>query len=167
MPLPEGWELVVAGDGPIRGELERRARGLPVRFLGFLSHDRLADLYRSSEIFAFPSAVENFPMVLLEAMRAGCAVITSTAEGCREVAGEAARFVDAGDGPALAAAIRELIADPRERQRLSERALRRAAGFEPARIAGRLLDAFESILGDRKSLGCPLPRITGSEGVRS
>ena len=65
-------EYVIAGDGPQRAMLEARARalGLSVAFLGQVDRDRLGSLYASSSIFVLPSARENFPMVLLEAMSA-------------------------------------------------------------------------------------------------
>ncbi len=84
--LPPDWELVVAGDGPYRSALERQAAGLPVRFTGFVSHREVAELYAQAAIFVLPSLVENFPMVLLEAMNAGCAVVTTDACGCGELA---------------------------------------------------------------------------------
>src|SRR5690606_9915093 len=85
------WEFVVAGDGPYLETLRNQARilGSPVRFIGFVSQEELRGYYQAARIFVFPSIRENFPMVLLEAMDAGCAVITTDAEGCAEVVGDA------------------------------------------------------------------------------
>src|SRR5690606_28943927 len=107
------WEFVVAGDGPYLETLRNQARilGSPVRFIGFVSQEELRGYYQAARIFVFPSIRENFPMVLLEAMDAGCAVITTDAEGCAEVVGDAGVVVPAGNARAMAEELAVLIAD--------------------------------------------------------
>jgi glycosyltransferase involved in cell wall biosynthesis len=89
--LDHDWEVVVAGDGPYLPALKEQAlrNGVNIGFVGFVQGAELARLYESSKIFVFPSIQENFPTVLLEAMQAGCAIITTSAEGCSEVIGNA------------------------------------------------------------------------------
>ncbi|GIV96194.1 MAG: 1,2-diacylglycerol 3-glucosyltransferase [Herpetosiphonaceae bacterium] len=120
----EGWEVVIAGDGPSRGELEEQARrlGLPVRFAGFVKGQSLIDLYAGSEIFVFPSLRDNFPVVLLEAMSAGCAVIASNVTGIPEVVGEAGVLVPPANAAALREALLALMRDPVARRRYGEAA---------------------------------------------
>jgi glycosyltransferase involved in cell wall biosynthesis len=88
--LEQDVECVIAGDGPLRPELEAMARrqGLAIEFTGFIGREALAELYASAAIFVLPSLQENFPMVLLEAMNAGCAVVTTDHPGCLEVVGK-------------------------------------------------------------------------------
>ena len=162
--LPEGWELVVAGDGPSRAALEQQASGLPVRFTGFVSREEVADLYAEAAIFVLPSLVENFPMVLLEAMHAGCAVITTDAYGCGELAGDAGLLVPAEDADSLHRALLRLIRDPVERERLGAAARRRVRAFTPEKIAGRFLALFESS-GDITAAE-PRPRAEGATDGR-
>ena len=75
--LPGAWSLDVAGDGPLRAELERRAEGLPVRFLGQTSTSDLARAYAACEVLVAPSVPaasgdqDGLPVALLEAMSAG------------------------------------------------------------------------------------------------
>ena len=92
------WEFVIAGDGPFRDQLEAQARSVApnVQFVGFVDRETLRSLYESSRILVFPSIQENFPMVLLEAMDAGCAIVTTNAEGCAEVVGDAGLVVPTG-----------------------------------------------------------------------
>ena len=142
--LPPDWELVVAGDGPSRAALEQQAAGLPVRFTGFVSHQEVAELYAQAAIFVLPSLVENFPMVLLEAMNAGCAVVTTDAYGCGELAEGAGLLVRPEDSEELHRVLVRLIADPAERQRLGELARARAAEYVPERIASRFVELFRS-----------------------
>lgn len=67
--------LVIAGDGPLRGRMEREADALgiqaDVRFTGFLNHPRLVDLYRVADLFLFASKTETQGLVLVEAMAGG------------------------------------------------------------------------------------------------
>lgn len=130
--LDVGWEICVAGDGPYLPAVRELARqkGGRVRFTGFLPREELQKLYLSSKIFVFPSLRENMPMVLLEAMSAGCAVITTNVPGCAEAAGDAAVLVEPADPDALREALRTLMADETEIERLGLLGIERAASFE-------------------------------------
>jgi glycosyltransferase involved in cell wall biosynthesis len=110
------FELHVVGDGPYLPTLRELARrhDVPVVFHGALGNDspELKELYETSRIFAFVSTMENFPLVLLEAMTAGCAIVTTAGSGCAEVVGDDAILVPAADVEATAAALAQLIDDP-------------------------------------------------------
>ncbi len=138
-------ECVIAGDGPLRLELEAQARaeGLAVEFTGFIAREALAHHYASASIFVLPSLQENFPMVLLEAMSAGCAVITTDQTGCAEVVGEAGLTVPAGDSAALRRALELLLADPDRVRALGEAARQRVVRFASASVAGQFASLFE------------------------
>ena len=145
--LPGDWEVVVAGDGPHLPRLRSQADriGARVRFLGMVPRDRLPELYASAEIFVLPSSRENFPMVLLEAMASGCAVVTTRGSGCEEVVGDAALLVRAGRSEELLEALRELIDNEVARHRLAERAQRRAASFSAPTVADQFACLFRSL----------------------
>jgi glycosyltransferase involved in cell wall biosynthesis len=113
-----------------------------VRFLGYVRGDELARLYHGSRLFVFPSVQENFPMVLLEAMSAGCAVVTTRAPGCVEVVGDAAVLTTPGDVAELAAALERLLADPAAVERLGAAARRRAARFCWRHVAAGFHEVF-------------------------
>lgn len=110
------WALLVAGDGPERARLERQAAELGiadrVRFLG---HRRdVADLLAVADVVVLPSiGQEDFPIVTLEAMAAGRAVVATRVAGSEEqvVDGETGRLVPPGDERALASAVMEVLAD--------------------------------------------------------
>ncbi len=60
------------------------------------------------DVFIMPSHAETFPLVLIEATAAGCAIIATETKGAQELLrGQPARLVPVGDTPALAAALRE------------------------------------------------------------
>ncbi len=111
--------LVVAGDGPLRGELEALAgsSGLAGRahFLGWW--EDLPALYADLDVLALSSRNEGTPVCLLEAMAAGVAVVATRVGGVPDMVrhGETGLLVPAGDPAALAAAVATLLADPERR----------------------------------------------------
>ncbi len=97
----ESPTLVLAGDGPARGALERRAseRDVDARFLGFLERDELPSLYAALDVFAFPSPVETQGLVALEAIASGTPVVAANAGALTETvtAGVTGFHYEAGD----------------------------------------------------------------------
>lgn len=116
------FRCLIAGDGPIREELERRvaARGLTgeVAFLGFRSD--VPRVMQAADLMVFPSWREGLSIALLESMCAGRAIVStsigSTLEATNE--GRAAVLVDPGDISSLSAAIVKLGRDPALRDQL-------------------------------------------------
>jgi glycosyltransferase involved in cell wall biosynthesis len=149
--LEQDVECVIAGDGPLRPELEAMARrqGLAIEFTGFIGREALAELYASAAIFVLPSLQENFPMVLLEAMNAGCAVVTTDHPGCLEVVGKAGLTVPATDVCSLRNALSTLLTDPRRVTSLAKAARERAAIFASARVAEQFTALFEQCIRAR------------------
>jgi glycosyltransferase involved in cell wall biosynthesis len=134
-----GHELEVAGDGPERRALERQAResGVPACFHGWMAREPLDGLFERSRIFVLASASDNFPVSLLEAMAARCAIVTTRAGGCPEVVGDAALLVEPGDVRGLREALGSLVQDEALARELGERAWRRARerfGWTPIAI---------------------------------
>jgi glycosyltransferase involved in cell wall biosynthesis len=142
--MKTSWEILIAGDGPYLPRLQEMARraSSPVTFLGFIRGERLRELYHSARVFVFPSIQENFPIVLLEAMGAGCAVVTTNAHGCAEVVEDAAIRVAPGDPEALRAALEDLLPDDRKIDRLAHLAQQRVGRFGSEQISRR----YEEIL---------------------
>jgi glycosyltransferase involved in cell wall biosynthesis len=122
-----GHTLEVAGDGPQRSALEQQAgqTGVPAHFHGWLPPESLYPLYERSRIFVLASISDNFPVSLLEAMAARCAIITTRAGGCPEVVGDAGLVVEPGDVEGLCRALNRLIRHPAVAEELGERAARR------------------------------------------
>ena len=94
------WPATVVGSGEYQAELIKlnESLGRPARMAGWLSNDspEFKTLLESSAIYVLPSDFENFPVALLEAMAAGCAIVTTSGHGCEEVVGDAAAFVTPG-----------------------------------------------------------------------
>jgi glycosyltransferase involved in cell wall biosynthesis len=117
--LDHDYEVCVVGDGPYLPRLKALAGELDVKveFTGFIDNTsaRFREILESSEIFAFTSSAENFPVVLLEAMSAGLCIITTDDTGCREVVGDAAVKVPPKNAEAIRRALLALMADPARR----------------------------------------------------
>jgi glycosyltransferase involved in cell wall biosynthesis len=94
------WPATVVGSGEFQAELVRlnESLGGPARMAGWLSNDsaEFKALLERAAIYVLPSDFENFPVALLEAMAAGCAIVTTSGHGCEEVVGQAAAFVVPG-----------------------------------------------------------------------
>lgn len=117
--LPEGVHVTIAGDGPERDSLEKRAadRGVTdrVSFLGRVPGAELHDLMRASTAVVVPSRwYENQPMTILEAYAAARPVVGSLLGGLPELIedGVTGRLVPHDDPTALAAALSEVAGDP-------------------------------------------------------
>jgi alpha-1,6-mannosyltransferase len=129
--------LVMAGDGPLRGTLARRAAGLPVTFTGFLP-DRaaVAALLASADVVLAPGPVETFGLAGLEALACGTPVVVNAASALPEVVG-AAGLAAYGSGVSMAAAVTRLAARPEAQRRRAARARAEEFGW-PAAVAGFL-----------------------------
>ena len=127
--------LAVAGDGPERAALEDRSRALGldgrVTFLGAVPRDRVLRLFRAADASVLPSAWENFPHTVVEALAVGCPVIASAVGGVPEVVrdGENGLLVVPGDPVALGAAITRFFADSGLREKLVAAAPVSVAGY--------------------------------------
>lgn len=127
--LPEAV-LVLAGAGADEAALRARAERLGVagrvRFLGAVPHGELPVVLSASDVFVLPSASEGLANAWVEALACGTPVVTTPIPGARELLIDPAYGRFAGrDGAEIAAAVRELLADPPAR----EAVLRGAEGF--------------------------------------
>lgn len=109
--------LAIAGDGSLRGALEREAAAqLPAgrfRFLGRLTPAELAGWLGRAEVYLSASLSDSTSLSLLEAMAAGALPVVSDIEGNREwvADGDGARLFACGDADALAGALERSLAD--------------------------------------------------------
>jgi glycosyltransferase involved in cell wall biosynthesis len=78
---------VVVGDGPARGELEKRFPD--AKFVGARHGEALAEAYAAGDVFVFPSKTDTFGLVLLEALASGVPVAAFPVSGPLDVIGDA------------------------------------------------------------------------------
>jgi glycosyltransferase involved in cell wall biosynthesis len=115
-----------------------------VRVLGFVSDERLPDLYREARAFVYPSLYEGFGMPPVEAMACGCPVICSSRGSLGEVVGSAALIVDPESPESIAAALERLAAQAALRSRLSELGRPHAARFDWRTTGARTLEVYRA-----------------------
>ena len=129
----------------MRAEIARHRLEERIILRGVVTADELASLYACSDIFVLPSRFEGYGMAFTEAIAYGLPVVATRAGALSEsVPLNAGVLVPVDDADALAHAVRTLIEEPRERDRLAAGA--RAATFpswgeQGARFA-RVLAAF-------------------------
>ncbi|MEU3663060.1 glycosyltransferase family 4 protein [Streptomyces sp. NPDC032940] len=120
--------VVVAGQGPLRGELQRRIEdeGLPVLLIG--RRDDVTDLLTAADLALLP--VHRGPgrsVIAQEALHARLPLVAGDTGGISELVGDAAELVPPGDAGALADAVAALLGDGAQRQELRDRGVRQAA----------------------------------------
>ena len=147
-----GLRLFIAGEGPLRPELERRAQGLPpgaVQFMGFL--DDVRHLFQASDIVATPTLPqlgEGFGLAALEAMAAGVPVVATEVGALPEVIahGQTGILVSPEDSSALASAIVQLASHPDQRRAMGREARRHALRFSIESMVERTLAVYREAI---------------------
>jgi glycosyltransferase involved in cell wall biosynthesis len=158
------FELMLVGDGPLRGELERRIAldglGGRVWVTGWLGAPQVRDAILSSRALVLASFAEGLPIVLMEALALGRPVIATSIAGIPELVqpGINGWLAPAGSADALADAMRlALQASPAELAQMGHAGAARVARDHDARVAARQLAAlFHSTL-DERSRDAPEP----------
>lgn len=122
--LPTKIKLTIAGDGPLRAEVESEITALriadSVNLLGRRTHDEVIQLYQSAHIYAQHSATapngdeEGLPVSITEALAAGLPVVSTRHSGIPEVVidGKSGLLVDEKDTQGMAEAMVKLARDP-------------------------------------------------------
>jgi glycosyltransferase involved in cell wall biosynthesis len=122
--------VVIAGDGPLAGELRATAARLGVRAEFPGRRDDIPALLASAAVFVLPSVWEGQPLVLQEALRAGVPVVATHTGGIPDMTGDdAALLVPPDDAARLADAVRSVLHDPELAARLRAAARERGAAL--------------------------------------
>jgi GalNAc-alpha-(1->4)-GalNAc-alpha-(1->3)-diNAcBac-PP-undecaprenol alpha-1,4-N-acetyl-D-galactosaminyltransferase len=138
-PLYPDWKVQIAGEGPLRLALEAQIAECRlserVQLLGHVGD--VASLYRRADIFALPSRHEAYPMVLCEALAAGCCVVaTDCPTGPREIldSPRAGLLVAPDNVSAFAEALERLVQPSAGRQAMSAAAKENSLRLEASHV---------------------------------
>jgi alpha-1,3-rhamnosyl/mannosyltransferase len=137
--------IVVGALGWETGETLEALRALDDRCvrLGHVSDAALAELYRRSAVFCYPSLGEGFGLPVLEAMASGAAVLTSNLSSLPEVGGDAVEYADPRDVASIAAGLDTLLRSHERREELAALARQRARQFSWESFADITLGALD------------------------
>ena len=148
-------ELLLAGDGPSRAELEEQVVRLGLRervhFLGSVGHDRALQLFAGAAAFVLSSRHEPQGIVVLEAMAAGAPVAAAAVGGVPEVVdhGVNGLLFPGSDSHGMAEALRRLLTEDGLAPRLAGAARRAASGYDWTTITDQYDELYARALSAR------------------
>ncbi|CAN5224057.1 glycosyltransferase family 4 protein [soil metagenome] len=139
--------LVLAGDGPLRSETERRiaVTGLADR-VELLGHVEPASVLARADVYVLTSAAENCPMAMLQAMSVGVPVVATSVGGVPEIVrpGVDGLLCRPGSVSEVATALRTLARDPHRRREMGRSARQRVvAAYTLEHCVEGLLASYE------------------------
>ncbi|HXT69578.1 MAG TPA: glycosyltransferase family 4 protein [Vicinamibacterales bacterium] len=147
------WPLVVAGDGPMRAQLEAEARqrGIPMEVLGWISRNETLAWMRHAEVLAFPSyGPESLSRVLIEASALGVPIAAMDTGGTRDIIHHGLTGLLSKDPQGFAADLRTLANDDRLRAALGSQArIEAKSAFSAASVVERIEQVYRSLLEPR------------------
>jgi hypothetical protein len=152
------WRMVIAGDGPMRADMERRIAELAldghVDMRGEVANGpELWELYRSSHVFLHVSFTEGLPQVLLEAQAAGLPIVGTAVGGVAEALGDGKSgiLIPPADARAAVDALHRIADDPALRRTLAEAAIAHARQETLEAQLDRLAAFFETAAQGRRT----------------
>jgi len=155
--LPKA-RLAVVGDGPHRGELERRFAGKKARFAGYLKGVELAEAYASADAFVYASETETMGNVVLEALACGCPVVAPRAGGISSLVrdGETGLLYKPGDLDDAVRATQLVLDNADSRRRITQSARAVAESWNWTNAVGSVrqvyLDTIRQFAGNGTKL---------------
>jgi glycosyltransferase involved in cell wall biosynthesis len=151
------FRLAVAGDGPLRQELEAAAdsSGLPIAILGRLSSSDIPRFLAAVDVLAMPSYDEGLPRAVLEAMAMRVPVVASRVGGIPDAVQDRGTglLVSPGDPEMLAAALHRVLDEPELASRLGDAGRRRVLEHFDAPSGWRRLAAVHGAAGGAQAAG--------------
>jgi glycosyltransferase involved in cell wall biosynthesis len=146
-------QLVIVGkDGfgaeRIHAAARASSRAKQVRLIGYVDDESLSVLYRSADVFVYPSLSEGFGLPVLEAMAVGTPVAASNASSIPEVGGDAACYFDPRNVEQMAHSIHRALADNDLRTELVRKGKERVTLFSPKRMASATVALYRETLED-------------------
>ena len=145
--------VLIAGDGDLRGELQRQARALGIADrVVFAGHRTdVPDLLGALDVFCVSSVYEGTPLALFEAMAGGKAIVSTAVDGCREVLedGSTGLLVPPQDPAALAASLERVLSDHGLRQALGKAALAASRRYDVRACVEAMQSLYDELLSPR------------------
>ena len=146
-----GTRLAIVGDGPARSDLQHHFAGTPTRFMGYLRGEELWSAFASADIFVFPSALETFGLVLIEAMASGLPVVTSRVGGVDDMVqpGVNGYVHNVGDTRGMIDGVRAILSDKNKRKVMGRNARLFAATQSWPAMMDELVRCYDDLISGR------------------
>lgn len=159
--LGQDIQLLIAGEGPLRADIEAQAHQLGIagniHFLGFVQPTELPAVYAAADVFVFPSLSDTFAFVIGEAVRCGLPVVGSKFAGASRMLiepGENGFIVDPTDRTAFSDAIVEVLSDEEKRVRMGLKSRAIADRFSIEEAGKQCLRAIHAALASSACHRC-------------
>jgi len=142
--------VLVGGKGWLYEEIFDRVEALDlenhVHFVHGVPDADLPGLYSAASVLAMPSFYEGFGLPALEAMSCGTPVVVADRASLPEVVGDAGQLIDPEDPGDIAGALKRVLTDESERERMREAGLKQAEAFSWTRVARETRAVYEELL---------------------
>ena len=136
----EGWDMETVFQVIDSSGISER-----VHLIGYVTDEQLQALYHSATVYVHPSLFEGFGLPVLEAMAAGCPVVTSNLSSLPEVAGDAAILVNPLDADEIAEGIHRICENTAFSGDLADRGRARARSFTWSRCAEQVAEVYRTV----------------------
>lgn len=142
--------VILVGGGENK-RLSKQAKHLNVhehvQFEGFVPENDLPSYYRAADVFVFPSLLEGFGMVLIEAMTSGLPVVSTNTTAIPEVVGEAGLLCEPSSATSISEKVNRIIDNPGLSQQLKDAGLQRVRNNFTWKVATfNLVDSYKNII---------------------
>ena len=121
-----------------------------VKILGYQTQEQLVNLYKSADVFVFPSLYEGFGMPPLEAMACGVPVVASNRGALPEVLGDAAYYVNPETVEDIAAGMQKVLEDKELRNTLIQRGYEQVKKYSWEKTARQVLNIYNEVYQEHK-----------------
>ena len=144
-------ELLIVGSGSagmiaqLRDLAKQEKVDSRIRWLGYVPHQQLPNVYHGARIFTFPSVCESFGLPVIEAMASGIPVSVSDLDIMREITGGYAVYYDPYDHHLIAHAIHKMLVDQQKREAMAAKGRDFVRRFSWSTSAKSLLQVFRKI----------------------
>jgi len=140
-------ELIIAGDGVCRDELQRLAGDAPnIRFLGKINHDEVMSLLEKSHIFVLPSINETFGLVYLEAAAKCNAVICHRGEGVDGLFEDGKEMMFCNDYDEFKTILYNLIVNPEKTGKLASNGYTKVMSYTWEEVRSIYLSIYRQVI---------------------
>ncbi|RED51330.1 glycosyltransferase family 4 protein [Aestuariispira insulae] len=136
------WQLLVIGDGPARGEVEKAFTETGrVAFLGLCEEGELPEILSACDLFAWPGIKEAFGLAMLEAQASGLPVISANRPGIANMIlqGKTGLLSTEGDIDGFSTSLACLLSDPDRRREMAQNAVKNIKKSHDIQIVAALL----------------------------